>query len=86
MKLKFTFSIRLRVIGVVKVILSKVPLFTKCSITRRVANTAVKNEQQIPITKVTAKPRMGPEPNRIRMIPVMMVVKLESKMAENAFL
>ena len=49
-------------------------------------NTAVKNEQTIPIIKVVAKPRIGPVPKLKRMIPVMIEVMLESKMAENAFL
>ena len=46
---------------------------------------AVKNEQQIPMMSVKAKPRIGPLPNTARMTPVMIDVKLESKMAENAF-
>ena len=49
-------------------------------------NTAVKNEQTIPIINVVAKPRIGPVPKLKRMIPVMIEVKLESKIAEKAFL
>ena len=48
-------------------------------------NTAVKNEIRIPMIKVVAKPRIGPVPKLNRMIPVMIDVKLESKMAEKAF-
>ena len=86
MKSNLTFCIRLRVIGVVRVMPLKVPFLRKYSITRRVANTAVKNEQQIPTTRVTAKPRIGPEPRMMRMMPVIIDVKLESKIAEKALL
>ena len=47
--------------------------------------TAVKNDTQIPIIKVVAKPRIGPVPKTYRMIPVINEVKLESKIAEKAF-
>ena len=60
------------------------PLLRHHSITRRVANTAVKNEQQIPIISVTANPRIGPEPRTARIMPVMIDVRLESKIAEKA--
>ena len=46
----------------------------------------MKNEQQIPMISVVAKPRIGPVPNTYRMIPVRIDVKLESKMAEKALL
>ena len=47
-------------------------------------NTAVKNEIKIPIIKVVAKPRIGPVPKLNRITPVMIDVKFESKIAENA--
>ena len=47
-------------------------------------NTAVKNEQRIPIINVVAKPRIGPVPKLNKIIPVMIDVKLESKIAEKA--
>jgi len=47
-------------------------------------NTAVKNDTRIPIIKVVAKPRIGPVPKLNRMIPVIIDVKLESKIAEKA--
>ena len=46
-------------------------------------NTAVKKDTKIPIINVVAKPRIGPVPKLNRMIPVMIDVKLESKIAEN---
>ncbi|EJW92693.1 hypothetical protein EVA_19201 [gut metagenome] len=52
----------------------------------RVRKTAVKNEQHRPMIHVVAKPRMGPVPATSRMIPVMSEVRLESKIAEKAFL
>ena len=45
----------------------------------------MKNEQMIPIIHVVAKPRIGPVPKTYRITPVMIDVRLESKMAENAF-
>ena len=47
-------------------------------------NTAVKKEIKIPIIKVVAKPRIGPVPKLNRMIPVIIDVRLESKIAEKA--
>ena len=47
-------------------------------------NTAVKNEIKIPIINVVAKPRIGPVPKLNKIIPVMIDVKLESKIAEKA--
>ena len=52
---------------------------------RRVRYTAVKNEQQIPMIRVVANPRTGPVPNTNRITPVMIEVRLESKIAEKAF-
>jgi hypothetical protein len=46
---------------------------------------AEKSDVIIPITRVVAKPLMGPE-LKSRMIPTINVVKLESIMAERAFL
>ena len=46
----------------------------------------MKNEQMIPIIHVVAKPRIGPVPNTYRMTPVMIEVRLESKIAEKALL
>ena len=85
MKLKWTFCIRFFEIPVVKVRSSHLSLLMKCSYTTRVRNTAVKNEQRIPIIKVVAKPRIGPVPKLNRMIPVRIEVALESIMAEKAF-
>ena len=45
----------------------------------------MKNEHTIPIINVVANPRIGPVPNTYRMTPVMIEVRLESKMAEKAF-
>ena len=52
----------------------------------RLRNTAVKNEQIRPMISVVAKPLMGPVPKSSRITPVMIEVRLESKMAENALL
>ena len=61
-------------------------VFSNMMNTRRVRNTAVKNEQMIPMIRVVAKPLIGPVPNIRRMIPVMIEVRFESKIAENALL
>lgn len=50
----------------------------------RVKKTAVKKDTKIPIINVVANPRIGPVPKLYKMIPVMIEVKLESKMAEKA--
>ena len=86
MKSNFTLVIRFLLMEVVKVTLANEPLFTKCSSTRRVANTAVKNEQQMPMRVVMAKPRIGPVPRYARMMAVSTEVRLESKIAEKALL
>ena len=86
MKSIFEFSNMWRVREVLKVMFLKMFLLSIASITRRVTNTAVKNEHTIPIMRVVANPLIGPEPLRSRIIPVMIEVKLESKIAENAFL
>ncbi len=52
------------------------------SISRRVMKTAQKNEVMIPMMSVVAKPCTGPLPKMKRTIPVMMVVRLPSMMAE----
>lgn len=52
----------------------------------RVIKTPLKNEVRIPMLKVVAKPLMGPVPSIKSIIPVSKVVRLESKMAEKAFL
>ena len=57
-------------------------LATIHSIKRRVMNTALKNEVMIPMMRVVAKPCTGPLPKMKRTIPVMMVVRLPSMMAE----
>ena len=80
------FCMKLRENGVVNERLSHLSFFIMCSYTRRVRNTAVKKEQQIPMMRVTAKPFTGPVPIKARMIPVMIEVRLESKMAEKALL
>ena len=51
---------------------------------RRVRNTAVNIVVKIPITSVIANPLIAPVPNQNRIKPINMVVKLESKIAENA--
>ena len=84
MKSKCTFVIRFLEILEEKVRFSHLSLFMKYSYTRRVMNTAVKNEIKIPIIKVVAKPRIGPVPKLNRITPVMIDVKFESKIAENA--
>ena len=76
----------LREIEVLNVMFWNLGLEIIHSITRRVANTAVKNEHAIPIIYVVAKPLIGPEPLKNKMIPVITEVKFESKIAENAFL
>ncbi len=53
---------------------------------RRLRYTAVKNEHTRPMIRVVAKPLIGPVPNSSRMIPVMIEVRLESKIAEKALL
>ena len=53
---------------------------------RRLRYTAVKKEQMRPMIRVVAKPLMGPVPKRSRMTPVMIEVRLESKIAEKALL
>ena len=62
------------------------PFAKRFSYTSRVRNTAVMNDAVIPIIRVMANPLMAPAPKMARMIPVIIVVKLESKMAEKAFL
>ena len=57
-------------------------LATIHSISRRVMNTALKNEVMIPMIRVVAKPCTGPLPKMKSTIPVMMVVRLPSMMAE----
>ena len=52
------------------------------SMSRRVTKTAQKNEVTIPMINVVAKPCTGPLPKMKRTIPVMMVVRLPSMMAE----
>ena len=44
----------------------------------------MKNEQTIPMISVVAKPLMGPVPKSRRITPVMIEVRLESKIAEKA--
>ncbi len=44
----------------------------------------MKNEQIIPIISVVAKPLMGPVPKNRRITPVIIEVRFESKIAENA--
>ena len=70
---------------VVKVKFNHLSLPTRFSNTRRVRNTAVKNDITIPMIQVVAKPRIGPVPVTRRITPVMSDVKLESKIAEKAF-
>src|SRR5687768_13680230 len=62
--------------------LSALPRLAIQSTIRRVMNTAVKNEQAIPIISVIAKPFTGPEPKKYRIAATRNVVKLESKMEE----
>ncbi len=62
------------------------PLAKRFSYTSRVRNTAVRNDAAIPIIRVMANPLMAPAPKMARMTPVMIVVRLESKIAEKAFL
>ena len=84
MKLIFVFCSMLRDMAVVKVRLSHLSRLSWWSYTMRVMYTAVKNEQHKPMMNVVAKPRMGPVPNTKRITPVMIEVRLESKMAEKA--
>ena len=63
MKRNFVFCSRFFDNGVLNVRPSQRSLFIWCSKTRRVRNTAVKNEQMIPMIQVVAKPRIGPVPN-----------------------
>jgi len=65
---------------------SHLPFPKRFSYTRRVRNTAVRNDAVIPMIRVMANPLMAPVPKMARMIPVMIVVRLESRMAEKAFL
>ena len=63
MKRKFLLAMKLREILVEKFWWVHLSCFRRFSYTRRVRNTAVKNEQMIPMMRVVAKPRMGPVPN-----------------------
>ena len=60
------------------------PASTKLSSRRRVTTTAVNMESTTPAVRVIAKPRTGPVPTMKRMMPVTMVVMLESRIAVNA--
>ena len=62
MKLTFGLVRKLRLRAVVNVMFAQRPFLVIRSNAMRVRNTAVKNEQTIPIIKVVAKPLMGPEP------------------------
>ena len=57
---------------------------TVWSKTSRVTTSAVNIEIATPAVRVIANPRTGPVPTTKRMTPVMMVVRLESKIAVNA--
>ena len=57
---------------------------TQWSNTRRVTTRAVNIEMQTPAVRVIAKPRTGPVPTTNRMTPVMIVVRLESRIAVKA--
>ena len=48
---------------------------------RREIKIAVNKEDKIPMISVVANPRIGPVPNKYKMIAVNKVVKLESKIA-----
>ncbi len=85
-KLILEFTNSLRPSAVVKVRLAKVLLRLIQLNTRRLRYTAVKNEQMRPIISVVAKPLIGPVPKSSRITPVMMEVRLESKIAEKALL
>ena len=50
----------------------------------RVKVNAVKMVVRMPSTRVTAKPRIGPDPRPNRTTPAISVVTLESKMVPNA--
>ena len=67
-----------------KVCFSKPLLLANHVKKRRLRYTAVKKEHTRPIISVVAKPLMGPVPKSSRMMPVMIEVRLESKMAEKA--
>ena len=86
MKSKCTLVIKFFEMLVVNVRFNNLSLPMKYSYTKRVMNTAVKKEIQIPIIKVVAKPRIGPVPKLNKIIPVNKEVMLESKIALNAFL
>ena len=51
-----------------------------------VTKIAVNIEQIIPIDKVTAKPFIGPDPNKYKLPAEIKVVKLESNIVLNALL
>ena len=51
---------------------------------KRVINNAEKSDETIPMIKVSAKPRIGPASKLRSINAAMMVVTLESMMAENA--
>ncbi len=70
--------------GVAKVSLLKASVRLIHEKKRRLRNTAVKNEQTRPMMSVVAKPLMGPVPKRRRITPVIIDVRLESKIAEKA--
>ena len=57
---------------------------TQWSNTRRVTTSAVNIEMQTPAVRVIAKPRTGPVPTTNRMMPVMIVVRFESRIAVKA--
>ena len=57
---------------------------TVWSKTSRVTTSAVNIEIATPAVSVIANPRTGPVPTTKRMTPVMMVVRLESKIAVKA--
>ena len=60
------------------------PFLLNLSTTTLVINTAEKNEQIIPIIKVTANPFTGPWPRLYKIIPTKSVVKLASIMEVKA--
>ena len=74
----------LRDSAVVKVILFMALVLATQRKNTRLRYTAVKNEQMRPMMRVVAKPLMGPVPKYSRMMPVMMDVKLPSKIALKA--
>ncbi len=85
-KLKCAFVNILAERGVENVRFSKALVLPNQMKNRRLRNTAVKNEQIIPMIRVVAKPLIGPVPNHNRIKPVIIDVRLESKMAEKALL